>query len=636
MNGVFENNLQSLSKKNPDLAQRLKNYIPTELPQLVKESNSFNLEYKGELIHNKENPVEEAFSIFSLAENSPVAIHLIYGLGLGYLFQVASTNSKGSVILYEPDLNILRITFSLVDFSKDIEKNNVYISDNYESVAKAIYQNSATKNSPQLLSIPSQRKFNPDKFDELVSKLKTTVGAFSLDLKYTQANFYPALKMLFTNIPNLFKEIPLARLKDAYKGKTAIVVSAGPTLDRNIEVLKKYRDNYILFVVGTAAKTLAQHGIKPDFLVIIETYNSAKQLEGLDLEDVNFITEPYANPELRNFKFKQIYSHISANTPINHFWSEICSEEIEEYWSKGTVSYTALNSARILGCSKIILVGQDLAYIDGQCYSKDSAYKDLYCGINPETNRWEIMARDMEKFSNAISTSPDPNIRMHVANHRLTNLNKSLHLIKGINGDMLPTESVYVTFVEPLQEFVRHFNDRVYINTSLVGAQLDGYENMSLEDALKDSTPIESRELTTDFNFNKTNICENIKDRLNDLQTAEKLIEEGQKISKNLRNSLKRTRSVDTELLKTLKKLTINYLSLSNDFTKRSKLFDFMTISEKIDIDYLMKVTDNFTIESITNICNEITKYFDIAQKNIEEIKTLAGKVLNEITDTKS
>ena len=60
--------------------------------------------------------------------------------------------------------------------------------------------------------------------------------------------------------------------------------------------------------------------------------------------------------------------------PINHFWSEICGENIEEYWSKGTVSYNALNSARILGCSKIILVGQDLAYIEGQCYSKNSAY----------------------------------------------------------------------------------------------------------------------------------------------------------------------------------------------------------------------------------------------------------------------
>ena len=56
-----------------------------------------------------------------------------------------------------------------------------------------------------------------------------------------------------------------------------------------------------------------------------------------------------------------------------------------------------------MGCEKLILVGQDLAYIEGQCYSKDSAYKDLICGINPETNAWEIMAKDFDAFVDAIN-----------------------------------------------------------------------------------------------------------------------------------------------------------------------------------------------------------------------------------------
>ena len=84
--------------------------------------------------------------------------------------------------------------------------------------------------------------------------------------------------------------------------------------------------------------------------------------------DVNFITEPYSHSDLRKFKFKKRYSHISANMPINLFWGEICGEKVDEYWSKGTVSYTILNCARLLGCSKIILVGQDLAYIEAYGY----------------------------------------------------------------------------------------------------------------------------------------------------------------------------------------------------------------------------------------------------------------------------
>mgnify|MGYP003300892789 CR=1 FL=1 len=50
------------------------------------------------------------------------------------------------------------------------------------------------------------------------------------------------------------------------KDKTALVISAGPTLDRNIETIKKYRDNVVIFTVGTALKTLIKNDIKPDLI----------------------------------------------------------------------------------------------------------------------------------------------------------------------------------------------------------------------------------------------------------------------------------------------------------------------------------------------------------------------------------
>ena len=49
-----------------------------------------------------------------------------------------------------------------------------------------------------------------------------------------------------------------------------------------------------------------------------------------------------------------ILSHVAYNMPVNEFWAEISEQDISEYNSKGTVSYTAMNSARILGCSKEI------------------------------------------------------------------------------------------------------------------------------------------------------------------------------------------------------------------------------------------------------------------------------------------
>ena len=629
MNGIFEKNIAALSVKNPELVQRLLKFVPMEIPQLVRENGAYNLIYKGQYVHNKLNPLGEAQEVFSMCANTPVSIHLVYGMGLGYLFQVVSASSQGTVILYEPDLNIVRVVFELVDFSADIIKQNVYFTDSLDDVSDIIYKKSGMQNTPEMLSLVSQREFDPQGFDNLVKKLQDMVGSYSLNLRYTKERLYPALKMLLKNVPNLVNEMPLVSLKDIYKGKTAVVVSAGPTLDRNIETIKKYRDRMVVITVGTALRTLVAHGIKPDFLCIIETYNSSRQVEGLDLSDVNFVTEPYSNFKLRSFNYKNTYLHISSNMPINNFWAEISNENTDEYVSKGTVSYTALNTARILGCSKIILVGQDLAYIGGQCYSKDSAYKDLSCEYNSEKGKWEIAAKNFEEFAMAISPSPNPETRAKVAKSRLERLNNSLYYVKGVKGDMIPTESVYAAFVEPLSEFTQSFEGIEYINTSLVGAQIDGFENMSLEDAIKDSSSVEKQEFVGNSLPDKAKVFSNLENKLKELLEAIPMIEEGKRLAKSLNNDLKRYRNAGAEVLKSLKKLSVNYLALSSNFIEKSELFDFITTADKINLDYEMKMLREFTYDSVLSICEKISAYYDNAEKRIREVEGLINESLN-------
>lgn len=626
---LLEKNLISLAKNNRELADRINKHVVDDVPQLVNENGFYNLVYKNTHLHNRRNPLAEAKEIFSRATNTPVSIHLIYGLGLGYLFQVASANSAGTVILYEPDLNILKVAFSLVDFSNDILKNNVFITDNITKAGEYIYQKSNVKNTPLMLTTAAYRDMDSKKFNEMVEELQRMVGSYSLDLKYTQQKFYPIARTMIQNIPNLIKEPPLSSIKDFYKGQTAVVVSAGPTLDRNIETIKKYRNNIVLIVVGTAMKTIAKHGITPDFLCIIETYDSSKQLEGLDLSQVNFVTEPYSNINLRKFKFKQIYSHISDNMPVNSFWSRIINEKTDEYLSKGTVSYTALNIARILGCSKIVMVGQDLAYIEGQCYSKDSAYKDLECRFNKENNKWEITAKDFDNFVESLSNYPNEETRIKAAKTRLKNLNNSLYYVKSIKGEQIPTESVYAAFIKPLSEFAQKFNDREFINTSLVGAQIDGYENMPLEEALKDSKPIQNRELKFDYKFDINNIKEKLKLETSLLNKILNELKSGQNAVKSLNNDFKRYKNATVEVLKDLKKVSSIFLQLST--SNSNTLYDFITAKDRIDLDYTMKMSRSFDSNNMTTLITKFTEYFDNSEKAIININARINKSIGEL-----
>ena len=631
MNNIFEKNINALSIKNSELAKKIVAHNITDVPKLVQENGFYNLFYKNTYLHNLQNPLQEAQEIFAMAENEPIAIHFIYGMGLGYLFQVAAINSKGTVILYEPDLNILKIAFTLVDFSKDILKSNVFIADTLEKCNDCIHQISNAKNTPLLLSTNSYRQLDESGFNNLVKELQSIVGSFILDLKYTKEKFYTLAVNTINNIPSLIKDIPLAEFKDRFIGKTAVIVSAGPTLDRNIETIKKYRDKIVLFVVGTAAKTIFKHDIKPDFVCIIESYDCSKQLENLDLSEINFITEPYSNKNFRTFNFKNTYLHISSNLPVNSLWSNIANIKINEYISKGTVSYMALNCARILGCKKLVLVGQDLAYLEGQCYSKDSAYKDLECRFNKNLNKWEIVARNFDEFCASLANVNDYEKAKEVALKRLANLNNSLYLVKGIKGDMIPTESVYAAFIRPLTEYTKMFDDRIYINTSMVGAQIDGFKNMQLEDALSDAETIEDRSLVSEFKYDLDCIKNNLSSMALELDVGISKLEEGQKYLKSLKNDIARYKNVTVEVLKSLKKLSVNYLDVSYTYTKQSNLFDYITTSERINLDYEMKMTKELNYQSVSNIAQKLFIYYDNSSKRAVAVKRLLERINGEI-----
>ena len=196
---------------------------------------------------------------------------------------------------------------------------------------------------------------------------------------------------------------------------------------------------------------------------------------------------------------------------------------------------------------------------------------------------------------------------------------------------MLPTESVYAAFVGPLQEFTKQFNDRTYINTSLVGAQIDGFDNISLDKALENTEIISPIKLEANYNCDISKIRDKIQIIKKELNEASLKISDGERLLKNFRSELNRYKSTNTEVLKALKKLSLNYLSLSEEFSAKSKVFDFITVAEKIDLDYEMKITKEFTPESVEKIANGIDKYYQNANSRSSKIINKINSILEVI-----
>ncbi len=625
-NHNFEKNCNQLSRYNPKLVRILKNI--TEITHDIKLAfNHFNepiLVYNGIPLHADKGAEIEARNIFKKIDNSSSSTHVVFGLGIGYLFQEFALKSKGMVILYEPDIQLLRMAFELVDFSIELSRSNVRVVSDFNDLKHMILLHYKYKAGMTLSSLPAYRKVYEKDFNAMVNELQSVCGTKITELNTTKALVADAALQLCDNLPYLLDEVPLVELKDSFKGKTALIVSAGPTLDNNIQAIKENRENVVIFVVGTALKVLIKNGIKPDFLNIMESNNCFYQIEGVDISDLYLILEPCSYKKFHQAKPKKKFAYLGNTNPVNRSWAEFAGiKELSDYESRGTVSYQALVSAKILGFKRIVLVGQDLAYVDNKCYSQDSVYSNLKCEVNEQTNKVEVKPDDFEKFKDSVISVADNNeeTRRGYARYRVDQLNNTLLYVKGIQGNMLPTEAGYSTFINYFAEFAKNNRSLDLVNTSMYGAQIDGFKNQTLTDALSGAEVIgEFPDLNKIFAYDKDFISKNINDEYDFMKRTYDEIVKVEEFFYKYDRAYNRTKSINKETNKHFGSLLNYYSQLRAEGVTSSKLFTAISFSEDLEIQHLLTKFETVDENAIQEVYKAMHNYYIVIKSRVRDI----------------
>lgn len=589
-NAILNKNLECIEKYNPDLKEKLLkvSYSADEITFVETRFKEPNLSYKGIPLHSFHGALAEAKNIFKSVSNLKVSRHVVFGIGLGYLFRECCENSKGMVFLYEPNLEILRIALESIDFSDILSKENVFITSEME-VFKKLYNGHYTYHaSTDFLTLHSYRTFlYKDEIDEIVKKMEIIVGSCDLNVKNLMQKSQSAIEMVIKNIYSTLNATPLLELKDIYKGKTALVISAGPSLDLNIQTIKKNRDKFIIFCVGTAFKTLNKNDITPDFINLIENKDCSNQLSGADLSKINLISEPYTHSAIYNFNVKQNFLFPTQTYTGNGYWSNLVGVDISEYLVKGTVSYSALASAKMLGFSKIILVGQDLVYLNNKRYSSGSS----------------VLADSSPKADD------------------------SFYYVKGISGEMLPTNVDYAAFIGFLSEFAYDNPKLELINTSMLGAQIDGFKNIPFEDAIKNLPNIKKIKLPKAFKYDKKKIAEKLEcdseklvNILNDFGEAELYILDYEEAFDKTQALTKESGQAFAQMLELYQTINSKYA----DF----QLYKIISFADTVDIDYRVANLQSFNE-------NDLNEFYGILKNFYRSVKIKIISIMQEISAQK-
>ncbi|EQA4652625.1 motility associated factor glycosyltransferase family protein, partial [Campylobacter coli] len=198
------------------------------------------------------------------------------------------------------------------------------------------------------------------------------------------------------NLPQMITHPSYKELLSKRKGisDTAIIVSTGPSLTKQLPLLKKYASKATIFCADSSYPILAKHDIKPDYVCMLERDEIVAECFNNDFgefdKDIVFIVKSVTHPHTIKYLQKNNRAFILVSTYASFI--QYLKLDYFGYFNMGfSVAHMNFLLTIHLKYKNIILIGQDLAYAkDGQTHSQGFIHANLHNGD---------YERDLDKFS---------------------------------------------------------------------------------------------------------------------------------------------------------------------------------------------------------------------------------------------
>ena len=234
----------------------------------------------------------------------------------------------------------------------------------------------------------------------------------------------------------------------------AVIVCAGPSLDKNIQELKKIQGKALIIVVDAALRAVMRAGIHPDLVCTVDPNPPERFFTDLDLRGLTWCCENASKPEIIRKYGERVYYFGYFEKGWNQMISEMLGYGFQVLPTGGSVSSIAFAMALYFGFRKIVFMGQDLAFTGGKSHTS---------GI-------EGALGDNDKYIKS----------------------RCLMEVEGIDGTMLQTDFQMWYYKQWFEKAIRDGGDRMrVIDATEGGAKIEGTENMKMSEVVAGECPAE-------------------------------------------------------------------------------------------------------------------------------------------------
>lgn len=377
-------------------------------------------------------------------------ITILLGFGLGYkAWAILNKMEPGHlIIVLEENPFVIKLAFEYLDFSKRIEDKVIHFvipDESHLNKLSEVLLPSWTRQKVSMMMNESSVKISKKSY-------RTSINQFYrlMQAEVVNANTYFRRGKILTrneleNLPFLIYSSGIQKLRGIFEGIPAIIVSAGPSLKRNVHLLKEAKGRAVIMATAPVLRVLLAYDLRPDFICSVDfSEENYLSLEGLyPTADVPLIFTNRIQPRiLRDYQGPLIGTLQSCGTIAP--WVGPCLNK-ECMSSGGNVGGFAFNMAAYMGANPIMLMGQDLSF------TENALHTEGYVG----------------DAGVSVDSHPD------------------LVYVEGLHGEQLPTIPAMVSYLQSFEKEIEN-SDRTVINATAEGLRIKGTRPMNLEEAIKE------------------------------------------------------------------------------------------------------------------------------------------------------
>ncbi|HFN3256333.1 TPA: 6-hydroxymethylpterin diphosphokinase MptE-like protein [Campylobacter jejuni] len=389
---ILEKNIQALlSGVNEPLGNKLLNFIQNKTCSRFNIDENLNIYDKIHNVFMYEN-LEEELNFFyqSILEKTPrYPFVCIYGIGNALLIKNLAKHYK-HLFVFESEIELFILALSTIDLSEELKICKIVL---FDCAAEDLeFQIAMIFDQQSILEYLSlyEMFFNASyylRFYEKQIVFLNEVCLKTIGVAIRNADISCFLPLLvygqfLQNIPFMLESIPFQRILSERKNKfdNAIVVSAGPSLAKQLPLLKAYQDKAVIFCADGALSMLEKEGIVPDYVTNLDCRDLAMKFfqNKENLKQSIIALECATHPNVvRSLKAENCMIVLRNKALYQRF-----NLNDFGYIDTGThVSHFSYTLALALGFKNIIMIGQDLAFDEeGNSHSKGFSYGEKYEG----------------------------------------------------------------------------------------------------------------------------------------------------------------------------------------------------------------------------------------------------------------